>query len=267
VLIDAFPYAYGPEVLLLRFRELVDVVDLHVMVEADRTHTGVPRDFDWADLKELPEFAPFAHKVEWRGLTQAKAFGSPWLAEEYLRSSCLLHAKNVAVSDDDVILLADHDEIPNPRALARVMDDGIGRARLWGSYHEWFLDLRASGSPGHIWEFRQPITLRAGDPAATGFEAGADLRALQWMGYSAVELGKEDSALRGWHMTLQGGAAAVRAKFRACAHTELQRFTLEQIELRIGRRLDILDRCALVETGLLPQAAHDDYFKEMLCRS
>jgi hypothetical protein len=246
VLIDAFPYAYGPEILLLRLRELDAMVDRHVIVECETTYTGQYRDLAWPELAKDPRFLPFAHKVAWSQIAIPAGIDSPWGREEYIRSAVLLHARLAVVESDDVILFGDHDEIPNPRALTRVLDAGIKRSRLWGAYHEWFLNLRAKGSPRYLWEFRQPITFLAGDPLTQGWEAGADLRALQWQGWDGVvELGKDDPSYRGWHMTLQGGADDVLAKLQIGAHTELSTLTREQVQGKIDRRADILSRCAL----------------------
>lgn len=247
MLIDVFPYAYVPQVLHLRMRELADVVDTHLIVEADITHTGERRPFAWPALSQLEAFAPFADKVQWCPITIPPGVNRAWSREEYIRSACLLHARLAARNDDDVILFGDHDEIPHPRALARVLDDGVKRARLWGGYHEWFLNLRAKGSPGYIWEFRQPITLLADDPLIRPLDetTGAELRALQWQGHDALELGKDDPALRGWHMTLQGGAEEVWRKLQIGAHTELQRIRLTEVQYLMDTRQDILKRCPL----------------------
>jgi hypothetical protein len=272
MLIDAFPYAYGPAILLLRLRELDAVVDRHVIVECDTTYTGEHRELAWPELAVRPEFLPFAAKVWWHPITIPAGVDSPWRREEYVRSAALLHARLSVDASDDVILFGDHDEIPNPLALARVLDAGIKRSRLWGAYHEWFLNLRAKGSPRYLWEFRQPITFLAGDPITQGWEAGADLRALQWQGWDGVtELGKDDPPHRGWHMTLQGGVDDVLAKLRIGAHTELSTMTRAQLQGKIERRADILSRCALeccpnaeLPTSLLTDQGRHDFGAMML---
>ena len=248
MLIDAFPYAYGSEVLLLRMQELSGVVDVHVIVEASVTHTGRRREWSWPVLQNAPEFAPYRNKVAWCPIDIPNGIRAPWGREEYIRSACLLHAKALAQGGKDLILFSDHDEIPHPDALMYVVLNCVERARLLGTYHEWYLNLRAVGSPFYLWEFRQPMTFRADDHLIShwGDEAGARLRAMQWLGADALEFGgRNDPEYRGWHMTLQGGERQVWGKLQTCAHTELQSLSLQNIKAMMWKRLDILERCRL----------------------
>lgn len=257
MIIDAFPYGYGPEVLLIRLHELADVVDLHVIVEADRTFAGKPREFAWPTLVQQPEFAPFADKVILHKVhTQPR---DPWAQEEHLRDVVLDTALGLARTGDR-ILFGDHDEIPHPLAIRAALQDEQHDARLWTRYHEWHLNRRAvpradilGGQRPHLWEFRQPLLLHSDEG-----RVGSLVRACQvgWDNWPAV----------GWHLTLQGGPDACYDKLQATAHTELQALTFGEVRRMHRLGLDILDRCALefVPTDELPafvQANLDDYVK------
>lgn len=263
MIIDAFPFAYGPEVLLLRLRELSDVVDRFVIVEGNRTHTGAEREPLWPMLRDLPEFALFADRVCWHWQELPGAM-TPWQREEALRDVVWDEARSHALPDGR-ILFGDHDEIPHPNAVRFALGRPEPIARLWTRYHEWFLDLAAAGRADRPfrWEFRQPLL--ASPRRLPWRPSGAELRASQGRGHGDVlELGRPGSRLRGWHMTLQGGASAVHGKLQICAHTELQRITLSEVERRIAGRLDILDRCALVRTTNLPAtlAGYPEFWAE-----
>lgn len=253
MIIDAFPYGYGPEVLLIRLHELADVVDLHVIVEADRTFADKPREFAWPTLVQQPEFAPFRDKV----CSHVTYLGpdEPWSLEERLRDVVLEAALSHARTGDR-ILFGDHDEIPHPNAVREALKDELYDARLWTRYHEWHLNRRATsrqltGGP-HRWEFRQPLLLGADEE-----RVGSLVRAAQ----AGVSRGPW-----GWHLTLQGGPDACYDKLQATAHTELQALTFGEVRRMHRLGLDILDRCALeiVPDDELPryvQANLGDYVK------
>jgi beta-1,4-mannosyl-glycoprotein beta-1,4-N-acetylglucosaminyltransferase len=247
VIIDAFPYGYGLEVLLIRLAELADVVDRHIIVEADRTYAGKPREIAWPTLAETPEFAPYASKVILHVVHVEPR--DPWEQEEHLRDVVLDTALGFA-RPGDRILFGDHDEIPHPDAIVEAHERGVYRARLRTRYHEWHLNRRAvfkgPGSP-HLWEFRQPLLL----PHDEG-RVGSLVRAAQG---PSLDVGPY-----GWHLTLQGGPDAVYDKLQATAHTELQSITFGEVNRRFRLGLDLLDRCALedVPDDELPRFVRDN---------
>lgn len=252
MIIDAFPYGYGPEVLLIRLHELADVVDRHVIVEGSLTYAGKPRDFAWPTLVEQPEFAPFADKVTLHAVHLEPR--DPWEQETHLRDVVLDTARGLARTGDR-ILFGDHDEIPHPDAVREALIWSDVDARLWTCYHEWHLNRRAvqqGGRRPHLWEFRQPLLLHAEEE-----RSGSLVRACQT---------GQDVGPLGWHLTLQGGPDAVYDKLQATAHTELQRLTFADVRRMHRLGLDILDRCGLefVPDDELPryvQANLDDYRK------
>jgi len=245
VIVDAFPYAYGPEILLIRLHELAGVVDRHLIVEADTTHTGRPRTPHWPELRNDPLFAPFRDRVDWSWVEVPRSVDRPIVREGWIRSAVLDAVRGMPYASDDLwVLFGDHDEIPHPEAMSDALAARYPAARLLTRYHEWYLNLRASGGP-HLWEFRQPMlfTLEWAAPYS-----GEEMRARQ-IGYRA--------AGTGWHLTLQGGADAVAEKLRTFAHTEMSRFTAPLISALMEQRRDILDRAPLelVPDEELPRAA------------
>jgi len=260
MIVDTFPLGYGPEVLLLRLRTLSGLVDRHVIVELDATFSGKEREPLWPSLVAHDgRFAPFADLVEHYWLHVPRSM-SPWEREEWTRSQTLDAVRGLG-ADDPLVILGDADEIPHPGAVRIVQRRGYDRARLYGRYHEWYLDLSAKGGP-YIWEHRQPIMFRL---SAVGSEDGASLRARQWHGSDSVVHqigypGTRRQAFAGWHFTLQGGAAECAAKLRSTAHTELSWMREGRVQDLIDRKVDILDRCPLerVHLSALPAAVFED---------
>lgn len=258
---DAFPLAYGPEVLDIRLHELADVVDKFVIVEADRTFPGAAREPLWPALASTPRFRDVADRVDWTWVTMPeRMIGYPWAADGWLRDVLLDIVLELA-DGQDYVLFGDHDEIPHPDAVRHVADRGIERARLWGRYHEWFLNLGAVGGP-FLWEFRQPLLFRASEVERRPID-GSTLRAGQFSPGTgrALEYGRDFGPWpSGWHFTLQGSLDAITEKLYATAHTELRKVLPRVGEIR-ERREDIISRCALerVPDRSLPRYVQDNW--------
>jgi hypothetical protein len=234
--VDAFPLGYGEDVLLIRLRELADVVDLHVVVEADVTFTGAPRDPLWPALMKRPDFAPYADRVRWV-LVELRGRDA-WERDAVMRDHVLDAARHFA-KPGDVLLFGDHDEIPHPDAVRMSTVSDRPTLRLPVAYYEWFLNLRAVRPPSgerYRWEFRQPVLI---DPTAHRFALGQTIR--ERSGRATAH----PHAPEGWHLTLQGGAERVHRKLRATAHTELGGLTLQDVRRLMHERVDIVGRCPL----------------------
>ncbi len=249
-MIDAFPYAVEatpPAILALRLAELERLVDVHVIVEATETFTGLPRELSWPVLAQRPEFAPHASRVM-HYVIDYPAGLSPWGRDQYTRQ-----AVGRAVADllgpypTERVLFGDADEIPRPAVLARALPG----QKLLGRYHEWWLDLVGVGSPDHLWEFRQPVLTTWGDLEAYG---GEHIRSNS--GHMPAAHGSE----YGWHFTLQGGAEHATRKLAAYAHTELGGTSVNRVQAFINAERDILDRCGLVSVPMseLPATVRED---------
>ncbi len=261
MIVDTVPLGYGPEVLLLRLRTLADVVDRHVIVEADLTHTGEPREPLWPQLLDDPRFAEHAHRVEWFWEETPRLIRAPLGREEWLRDRSLQLVHELGLDGSAYVLLADADEVPNPGALAMVRLQGHDRARLYGRYHEWWLDWRAHGGP-YRWEFRQPLMFRLS--AYSRQVTGSHLRASQMHGHPKVKQigwpGDPGAPIQGWHFTLQGGAEACVHKLRSFAHVELAELGQDEIQVMINEQVDILGRAPLkrVPVAHLPAPVRED---------
>lgn len=248
--VDAFPLGYGEDVLLIRLRELADVVDLHVIVEADVTFTGAPRDPLWPALMRTPDFAPFADRVRWV-LVELRGRDA-WERDAVMRDHVLDAARHF-MQPGDLLLFGDHDEIPHPDAVrqgVRVHFRGEHVMRLPVAYHEWYLNLRAvrpESGARYRWEFRQPVLI----------DVGAHRRTLgQTLRERSGRAMAHPYASEGWHLTLQGGAERVHRKLSATAHTELRHLTLDDVRRMMRERVDVVGRCPLevVKDEELPTA-------------
>lgn len=97
------------ELTELRLKMLNDAVDLFVIVEADRTHSGVPKDF--VLKKQLQERGLLNDKVIVHEITLPSLMEQKdhWVRENAQRDASALY-----LTTGDVVFVTDADEIPNP---------------------------------------------------------------------------------------------------------------------------------------------------------
>lgn len=256
---DVFPLGYETDVLLIRLLTLADVVDEFCIVEADTTYAGKPRDYLWPELEKRPEFNYFRHRVHWApvALSDGPDRG-PWERETVLRGRMLPLVDSCGASGDDIVIVSDADEIPNPRAVlqeveALVPKSGERIVRAPGYYHQLRLDLRAAGSLqpgidrknkhqsfGYLWEHRQPLI----GPRRLFRHAQKDRELLQ----TAVPNAAPE--LYGWHLTCQGTPADIVDKLQSYSHTELARTREHDIERLIRTRTSLAHGVPLERVGL-----------------
>jgi len=105
------PYNGEADVLEIRLGTLEGVVDRHVVCEANVTQRGVEKPF-WFE-QQVERFAPWIEQISYLQLDLRGNMGY-WTRERTQRDEMLAA---VELEDDDVLLVSDVDEIPDPRFL------------------------------------------------------------------------------------------------------------------------------------------------------
>ena len=103
---------------------LWDAVDYFVIVEANRKHTGEPKDFNL--LKRADDFKDFFPKIRYvaADLSQVPFKGTgDWAIENAQRNAIANGTGDAA--DDDLIMISDLDEIPAPDIFRRLQENQI----------------------------------------------------------------------------------------------------------------------------------------------
>jgi len=113
---DCFIFFNELELLELRFMELYDVVDYFVIVEANQTHTGKPKEFIFEKNKD--RYAKYLGKVIHVKVEDCPMYSLDNVAiiEHFQRNAIMRGLDGVACKDDK-ILISDMDEIPSPEAI------------------------------------------------------------------------------------------------------------------------------------------------------
>ena len=129
MIVDAFTFLNEKELVELRIKYLNELVDCFLIVEADVTHTGKEKKWNFSELlnNNLKEFS---HKIQYHqmkvDLKKAEAekssnykggtWGRSWKVESMQRNFIKEAYKNFSPSD--IIIISDLDEIPSKDKLS-----------------------------------------------------------------------------------------------------------------------------------------------------
>ncbi len=131
MLIDAFTFFNEKELVELRIKYLNDIVDYFLIVEADVTHTGKEKKWNFPELLNN-NLKDFSHKIKYHqmkvDLKKAEAEKSPnykggtwgrsWKVESMQRNFIKEACKNF--SHKDIIVMSDLDEVPSKDKLGYI---------------------------------------------------------------------------------------------------------------------------------------------------
>jgi beta-1,4-mannosyl-glycoprotein beta-1,4-N-acetylglucosaminyltransferase len=211
LIVDAFPFHDELDLLEMRLTELYDAVDWFILVEADVTHQDVPKPAYYLDNQE--RFSPFADKIipVWAtGLPKIEWYPDPWSREKAQREHIATGLATIGVTDSDIVLQSDVDEIP--RALhARNVRPGGNLVRFQQTAHFWAVDWLYPDPPGWYGTVAGTVASinKFGDRK---FAKMRDAR-----GYAPSVL--KDA---GWHFSWLGGAERATKKVNSFCHPEVE---------------------------------------------
>jgi beta-1,4-mannosyl-glycoprotein beta-1,4-N-acetylglucosaminyltransferase len=207
------------EVDLLEFRlKLLDShVDKFVIAESNITHSGKPKSYHFEE--NSTRFGPWIHKIEYIQINQTtdgldfdqdeRSYNpeSGAFKLENAHRNALSFVSSIA-DDDDLVLISDLDEIPNPRVFKKKWVEP-GPVALSMLLHYYYLNCQSAGAErwwngtvvctGRQFKQTTPQQLRNNRDS-----------------YKSVENG-------GWHFSYLGGVEKIKNKIRSFAHTEFNR--------------------------------------------
>jgi len=121
-LIDSFVFFNELNMLKFRLTELDSIVDTFILVEADKTHSGLPKPYYFEENKQ--DFAKFLHKIHHVKVTLPES-NDTWVKEKFQRNSiadCLVDLK---LDRSDIVIVSDLDEICDINSLKTFKEKGI----------------------------------------------------------------------------------------------------------------------------------------------
>jgi len=217
------------DLLVLRLKELWDVVDRFVVIEATTTFQGKPKPLN--GLAAWERLAPFASKLRmWT--VQLPEKGTAKQLEDIQRDA--VTQATVDAAPEDLIMLSDSDEIPHPESIPAA-------------------DCLAAPNKPVVFEqlfsFYFLNTVRSGKWQGTAAQHKGDMpphaAALRSQTRPGTKIAFTILRNAGWHFSFLGGAAGVVAKIKAYAHLEKNTpaFTdMKLVQARIKALKDPFDR-------------------------
>ena len=213
---DCFPFFNELDLLELRMKLLDKVVDYFVIAESNLTHSGEKKPYYFEDAKE--RFSPWRHKIIYLPIVQVKEGleftdqdqynpqSAEWKLENGQRNALINAATHM--NDEDLVLLSDLDEIPNPDLVkkARTLDKPIAFSLL---LHYYYLNCQSSGDT-RWWK---------GCIAATARQ----FKEITPQGLRDQRDEYPCLPNAGWHFSYLGGAEKIRQKLQSYAHSEYKK--------------------------------------------
>lgn len=144
---DCFPFFNELDILEIRLNVLYETVDYFVITEANKTHTGSEKDYIFEQNKE--RFTKFLNKIiyikidDFPDLESSKTSsdGNKWLYENYQRDAIMRGLENC--KPDDIVIISDCDEIPNPEAIKKYKDGicSLMQLRFGFNYNSLYITI------------------------------------------------------------------------------------------------------------------------------
>lgn len=264
---DCFSFFSEIDLLELRIRHLWDHVNYFVISESNRTHQNVPKKFilpdllngelEWARKKIIPIYLEIEDpwslpKSSYDITKENRIFGQGcdsigWRIENYQRNSSLRVLQ--AISDNDIVMISDLDEIPNYNFLEMIgeITEYNSMFRLGINNHNYYLNVMQfnNGSPSNfignaIGKRKFLTTPQNWRRSVNAWEGG--------MGYHFS-----------WMLN------RIDQKLYATAHDEVQeRFKLEEIRKKAINLEDIFDRPEYTLKSFNPETEDDQFPKAFI---
>lgn len=218
---DCFTFFNELDILEIRLRELYDVVDRFVLVEATHAHKGDSKPLHFAANRQ--RFAQYGDKIIHivaGDLPEGEGAAAIW-RREMTQRQCILRGL-LEAKDNDVVLVSDVDEIPRRSCIPRELPDDVVLTYDQTLYY-YNVNTRCTNLR---WR---------GTRAATA----ANVRALTPDGLRWCVMPRGDyprlliAENAGWHFSYFGNAEHIRTKMRSFLHQELvNEETLAKVEER-----------------------------------
>ena len=123
---------YFQESMLADIRRRAVPADVTVVIEGNRTFSGLPKDFSY----------PYPNDVRHIKITDWPETTSPWQIEEYQENYALAEIRD-EIKSDDIVICSDFDEFPNWKTVLMLKDTlnfSMPAVRLRMTHHKFFFN-------------------------------------------------------------------------------------------------------------------------------
>lgn len=223
---DCFSFFDELMLLEIRLKELSEVVDRFVLVEATHTHSGKPKRLYYNEVRDAGVFAAYRDKIE-HIVFEMDPKPDRWANENAQRNAIVEGLSDA--KPDDIIIVSDIDEIVD-RRIVPFMYDSIGPARLLMKFYYYYFNCRVLKNE---WFFAAFCRFR-------DYQSAQVLRIGDNNGYH-----KQVMTNAGWHFSYLVSPEDIPRKLEAFAHAEYDADCykdVDHIKRCIDEGTDILKR-------------------------
>lgn len=214
---DCFTFWRELDILEMRLETMDSVVDKFVLVESDKTHSGLPKDLIFEKHKD--RFARFMHKIVHVVVTDMPSGENRWARENHQRNAIIKGL--VGASDRDMVMISDVDEIPKPNVVIQAVANSVAiktGTALRQNMYNYYYNLRNT-----VEDWIGTIIVSMDDIRRSSPQALRDAR---------HGMTKLDNA--GWHFSWIGDEALATQKLESFAHAE---YDTTDIKSKLGERM------------------------------
>lgn len=206
-IVHAFTFFNEVDFLVYKLFEVGDVFDHFIIVEGDRTFSGIEKPFHLELNKE--RFRQWWDKIIYIKVDDFPETDDPWVRERHQRNAILrgISVLHLDLFDDDILIIGDLDEIPDP-TITRYMKQGLVHYPV--SCH-----LRQ-----HMYYYNFNCKSNTDYTTLTYFEyknLKIDLKRMDLCDAMRQHMDRTD-LVYGWHLSFFGGVQQIQTKLKAYSH-------------------------------------------------
>lgn len=193
MIFDCFTFFNEKELLEIRIAELSGLDVCHIAVQANKTFTNKPKPFIDLDYPEVVAL----------NITDMPGGDDPWQREKWQRNSIMPGLEAAGAQNDDLVIIADADEIPSAKAIKEYNPSMGVTAFVMDKFGYW-LNCREGKQSWEIAKIMTYEKLKQSTPDQIRNSGPAN----------KIQNG-------GWHFSFMGGIDKVVEKFNSFSHQEL----------------------------------------------
>ena len=235
-IIDCFTFYNELDMLNYRLNILENVVDYFILVEANQTHAGKTKKLYFNENKH--KFEKYKDKIihvivdlplNYKEIDISK--GEQWENERFQRNAIKYGFSKINISDKDLIIISDLDEIPDPNTLSyiKTFQHDIGFLNLEQDFYYYNLNCKKKEK----WYYSKMISYKK----------------FKELNYSCDEIrhGSDSFTFHkgGWHLSYFGSPDFIVNKLENFAHQEYNNEnikSMDNIKNSIENGLDLFNR-------------------------
>jgi beta-1,4-mannosyl-glycoprotein beta-1,4-N-acetylglucosaminyltransferase len=238
--IDIFPFYNELDMLEYRLSVLKDVVDLFVIIEAKQTFTGNPKPLFFQEncsrfSEHLSKVVSVPCELPYKAPTIDISANQQWQNEMYQRNLIAPILESLNLEPDDLFMILDVDEIPDPDILKKIKK---GEIKVhFNILEQDFYNFNLNTKYTHKW--KHPKIVRY-DILIHGKISPHNLRQEQFV----------PCIPGGWHLSYFGDEQFIQNKLLNFSHQEYneEKFTsISSIKSRVQNQTELWDRDFKIE--------------------